>query len=250
MNILPVRGALFAAASARGAVYALDINKLEIVAKAGLEFLGLPRMTITNDGRFLCLTDSGEKATSLLILETDKLGQVLRAQDGTSPQFTTTNRQSSALYVPAFADDALNVYNIQPDQLKIAAQAGELDLVAKIPAKGGPIAVNLSSDESLLYIGLGNQPLIYIADTKTLRVEQAITLPSAVLTSAMSPGGRWLVALSRTTDHVFVIDTGLNRPVADLGVGKEPISLDISPDGQTVWVANTGDNSISVITLR
>jgi len=250
MNVISDRAVLFAAASTRGAVYALETSKLEIVAKAGLQFFGLPRMTMAQDGRFIFLTDSGDKSSTLLILEPSQLGQVVRAKDGTSPQRAEVNRSSSLLYVPAFSDDVVNVYNIQAEPLKLAAAAGAFNPIEKIPAKGGPIAANLSADESLLYIGLGNQPLIDVANTKTLKIDQTITIPTAVLTTQTSPNGRWLVALSRTTDHVFVIDTGSNRLTADLGVGKDPTSLDISPDNQTVWVANAGDNSISVITLR
>ncbi len=248
-NVVFHRDTLLAVSSARGGVYALDTNTMEVVSKAALQFLGLPRMTISPNGQFLFLTDSADKSTTLLVLETSQLGQVTRAKDGTSPQFTATNRQSSLLFVPAFADDAISEYNIQADQLKVAAAAGAFSPIAKIAAKGGPSAVTLNADESRLYIGLGNEPIIDVANTQTLQIEQTIALPSPVLVTKLSPNGRWLVAISRTTDHVFLIDTSSNRLIDDIGVGNQPSAFDFTPDNQMLWVADSGDDSIRIVAL-
>ncbi len=248
-NVVFSRDTRLAVSSARGGAYSLNTNNLDIVSKAALQFLGLPRMTISPNGQFLFLTDSADKSTTLLVLETSQLGQVTRVKDGTSPQFTTTNRQSSLLFVPSFADDAVSEYNIQADQLKVAAAAGAFSPFAQITAKGGPSAVALNADESLLYIGMGNVPSIDVANTKTLKIDQTIAIPSPVLVTQLSPNGRWLAAISRTTDHVYLIDTGSNRLIDDIGVSKQPSAFDFAPDNQTLWVTNSGDDSISIVTL-
>ena len=248
-NVVFNRDTLLAVSSARGGAYALNTKNMEIVSKAALQFLGLPRMTISPNGQFLFLTDSADKSTTLLVLETSELSPVTRAKDGTSPQFTTTNRQSSLLFVPSFADDAVSEYNIQGDKLKVAAAAGAFNPIAKIAAKGGPSSVTLNSDESVLYIGMGNAPSIDVANTKSLKVEQTIAMPSPVLVTQLSPNGRWLAAISRSTNHVYLIDTGSNQLVEDISVGQQPSAFDWAPDNQTLWVTNSGDDSISIIPL-
>lgn len=49
---------------------------------------------------------------------------------------------------------------------------------------------------------------------------------------------------------ISVIDTEKNAVVATIPVHRQPYFLDVSPDGDTAYVANSGANSVSVIDLK
>lgn len=44
-----------------------------------------------------------------------------------------------------------------------------------------------------------------------------------------------------------MIDTGTNSVLANVGVGKEPVDVAITPDGSRAYVVNKGSNTVSVI---
>ena len=53
---------------------------------------------------------------------------------------------------------------------------------------------------------------------------------------------------SNNSVEVFSLTTGiLDKPIA---VGSKPFGLDTSPDGNTLYVANSGDSSISIVDLK
>jgi YVTN family beta-propeller protein len=53
---------------------------------------------------------------------------------------------------------------------------------------------------------------------------------------------------SNNSVEVFSLTTGiLDKPIA---VGSKPFGLDASPDGNTLYVANSGDSSISIVDLK
>lgn len=246
---LPLSISSVARIATRGSAFALDTNRFEIVAKAGLQFYGMPRITISHDGRFLYLTDYSASSSIVLILETDKLSTVLRGQDGKQPGQTDVNGQGNLLFVPAQADSQINVYDTRPERLAVNAAAGVFDPSVKIPIKGGPNTVNLSADESRLYVGFADAAQIAVVDVKSNKIAQTIQIPSGVKISTMTPDGHRLIALSATTNLAFVIDTGTNRSLFDLNVGDQPVYIATSPNNHIAWVANYGDATISVITF-
>jgi YVTN family beta-propeller protein len=48
---------------------------------------------------------------------------------------------------------------------------------------------------------------------------------------------------------VSVFDTGTNSVLANVGVGKEPVDVAVTPDGTRAYVVNKGSNSVSVIAV-
>ncbi|MBI5030211.1 MAG: hypothetical protein HZB51_06770 [Chloroflexi bacterium] len=246
---LPLIIGTVARISQHGSAFALETNKFDIVAKTSLQFLGIPRMTLAPDGRLLYLTDYSASSSIVLILETDKLEPIIRAQDGKQPGQTDLNAQSTLLFVPAQADSQINVYDTRPERLSVNAAAGVFDPTVKIPIKGDPNAVNLSADGSRLYVGFADTSQIAVVDVKSTKVLQIIEVKSGVRMMAMTPDGSRLIALSATTNFAYVINTATNRLLFDLNVGDQPVYIAVSPNNHNAWVANYADGTISVISF-
>jgi YVTN family beta-propeller protein len=62
-----------------------------------------------------------------------------------------------------------------------------------------------------------------------------------------SPDGRWLAAVSTTTNAVSVVETATNRVKGTVYVGRNPHEAFFTPDGRELWVAVRGEDYVSVI---
>ncbi len=248
LAISPKGDRLFATMT-NGIVLAFDTNNLNnIVAKGSVDVQTGPDkpMVITNDGRYLLVSDSYARSSNVFALETDKLSQTSLLTSGLGPRLPEINRASSLVFVPCFADNLVAVYGATS---AYSIRPTSRSSYVTIPVEGGPVSAHLSKDESLLYVSLGNEPQIAIVNVKALKVEQLVQVPSSVLAAALSPDGQQLVAISNKGNFIFVFDTGARRVSAAYAVGKAPRGIAISPDNRTIWVANSGDGTLSVIAL-
>jgi YVTN family beta-propeller protein len=118
--------------------------------------------------------------------------------------------------------------------------------------------VVLSPDGKLLYVLDGVNGGVSIIDTATNTNIYPRSLPSGPKPTAMaisSDGTRLYITsdgYNGGPDQVVVVDTAkLYYPetVANISVGDDLSDVVLSPDGKYLYVANRGDNSISVITL-
>ena len=75
----------------------------------------------------------------------------------------------------------------------------------------------------------------------------AVKDATAVAWLATSPDGALLYALNNSDQQLYIIDTRAGRAVARVRVGDHPISARLSTDGKTVYVANLGSATISVV---
>ena len=81
---------------------------------------------------------------------------------------------------------------------------------------------------------------------RTVSIAALLLLFSAGMASAQvcayAPYGR-----GNGNGAVELIDTTINRPVQIIGLGKQVYGSAVSPDGNTVFIGNSEDNTISVI---
>ena len=70
---------------------------------------------------------------------------------------------------------------------------------------------------------------------------------SSVVGSARSPAQNAYIT-NVTSKNVSVIDTATDTVIGSpIPLGNVPIGIAVTPDGRKVYVANSGDNSVSVI---
>jgi YVTN family beta-propeller protein len=75
----------------------------------------------------------------------------------------------------------------------------------------------------------------------------ALKTATAVSSITLSADGKLLYALNNSDDHLYILDTYGGRAVARLNVGDHPLSAKLSKDGKTLYVANLGSASVSVV---
>ncbi len=89
-------------------------------------------------------------------------------------------------------------------------------------------------------------------------IPTALGLPTAAARPLVAITGRvgdvvidasnqFVYASNTSNDRVEVISLATHAVVASINVGPSPIGLDFSPDGTQLYVANSGDNTVSVV---
>ncbi len=103
-----------------------------------------------------------------------------------------------------------------------------------------------------LYIPNEADDTISVIDPQNSKVTAVITRLRAPHTSIMTHDGRFaLVTKSRLlSNFLAVVDTGTDRIIGEIRVGRTPKHVELSRDGRFAYVANQGDNTISIVDIE
>ena len=110
-----------------------------------------------------------------------------------------------------------------------------------------------SPDGALVY--LLRDPYLYTYTTsdytESKRIRLASGNPTEYLAMCLSPDNQSVYLTDRyLTDEVFAFRISDGTQMARVGAGGEPQGIDITPDGEYVYVTNNADNTVSVISTR
>src|SRR4030095_10002622 len=87
-------------------------------------------------------------------------------------------------------------------------------------------------------------------DSTTAPVLETANRPTYSSPIAISANDHLVWVVNPSDDSVSVIRPDINTVIAEITVGDEPQSIALTPDNLTAFVANTADNSISVINVN
>ncbi|MCS6830303.1 MAG: hypothetical protein NZ749_06625 [bacterium] len=123
-----------------------------------------------------------------------------------------------------------------------------------LPATFIGAAVDTARDR--LYASGGNDGSLIVFRLRSgERLERVVLStdehPDAFTTDiALSPDGRWLYVLDLANYRLIVVNTRTLKPVASVGVGRNPFALTLTRDGSRAYVANIGTFQYSLIETR
>ena len=151
------------------------------------------------------------------------------ASAGTAITYTAA-AQAGATYSWNFGDgSAATPFSTSPDESKVFAQPGVYSVTLTVRSANG----TLSSRTFLQAVG-------------GTRTAVQPTASSAMALEPRTSGAARLWVANPDGDTVAVLDTATNARVAEVAVGRQPVSVAVAGDGR-IWVVNKGAASISVI---
>ncbi len=131
-------------------------------------------------------------------------------------------------------------------KIKTGVRVGEM--AEGIPAVGGSSPNSLAATEDRVYVTNGNNDSISVIDAKTFQVISTIPLrlcdelkhlrghiPFGLV---LSPDGRRLYVAEAGINAIAVIDTKTEKLIGRIPTAWFPTKARVSPDGQTLYVAN------------
>jgi YVTN family beta-propeller protein len=119
-----------------------------------------------------------------------------------------------------------------------------------INSDGVPFSGAVSPDGKKVYFLDGDQSgkHVLVIDTTKNKLIESLYLPTNEAGEiTISPDGKTLYATVINSEYVEVLDLTTCNVTATISVGSQPDGIIVSPDGKKAYVANSVDNTISVI---
>jgi DNA-binding beta-propeller fold protein YncE len=208
-------------------------------------------VVVSPDGRTVYLANSDDSITPVSAV-TGKAGRPIAISGGSPGSFPgnggmTITPDGRTLFTVVENDKTETAPNLARVDLRTGRETGQI----RVP--GGVADFVMTKDGATLYV-LSGHTVLYAVDAATGRAERRIPAPDALLQNAetmlLSPDGSTLYmttsddegvgAAETMTGAVTPVDvrTGIARPA--IAVGWAPISLAVTPDGRTLYVAIDG----------
>ena len=212
------------------------------VLRAGVSPTGL---VVSPDGRTVYLANSADSITPVSAA-TGKAGKAIAISGGYPGGFSAgelaITPDGQTLFANVTDEESGATLPIARVDLRTGQETGQI----RVP--GGVSWFVLSPDGRTLYV-VGGSGVMFAVDAATGRAERRIPVPASLLGFPMvvSPDGGTLYTANSgddpagggTVTPVNLRTGAVGRPVS---VGWDPVSLAITPDGRTLYVAVDGMN--------
>lgn len=180
------------------------------------------------------------------------------------PMGLAISRDGKTLYAAENRGDALAIIDLASAAVSnvpvgaCSEQGGPVNYGAKQP-QCQPYGVALSADGYTAYVSNWGEKSVTPIKTATRSAGPKIavgTHPSALLANPRQ-GRHQLAVANGDSDTVSIIDTNSNAVVRTISLapyenapqGSQPNALGFAPDGNTLYVANAGNNDVAVVNL-
>ena len=150
------------------------------------------------------------------------------------------------LYVAAGTDNMILQYSIEREKL---ALKDSIKLGSRWPVKIWPAGIEIDESARLLYVVTRENNSLYIIDLDTKKILQTEKLEGEGYTCLLSADKKQLYISCWGCDKVLVYDTRLKKFSGEVSVGDNPNDMCLGKNGY-LYVANSNDNSVSVIDIQ
>ena len=117
------------------------------------------------------------------------------------------------------------------------------------PVKISVAGIAVDEAKNLLYTVTKENNSLYIISTDTKKILSQIPLGGEGYTCILSPDKKHLYCSSWGCDKIVILNTGSREIEGTIPTGNHPNDMAIDRKGRMLYVANSNDNSVSVIDL-
>lgn len=189
---------------------------------------------VSPNGKFAYVSNQGSADVSVVALDSLKVVDTIKVEEG--PHNVRFTRNGQLAYVTLQGGAGIGV--IDTAQRKMVR-------VIPVPGITGPHNMDLSPDESILYV----RDFVHhvaVLELKSGNVKKVITVGNGHGGIDVSPDGRFVVTSAIGDDFVSVINPK-TFAVTNIIVGNGPHGVRSSADGRWIYVTVTKDNLVAVI---
>lgn len=195
---------------------------------------------LSDDGKTLYVTDVAGNHLMAFDLSSGTPHEIHRVGVGVYPVHMVATRDGGSIFVTSFGGESVAV---------VDGHSWKLRATITTPAR--PHSIVISPDGKWVYTGCYGGTAIAIINVASDTLAATIPLPQSAEPYGLtiSPDGHYLYASDNLTGRLFVVDALARRVVSSVAVGLHPALIARSPDGKTLYVANGGSHSVSVVDI-
>ena len=203
-------------------------------------------MAISKSKKLMAVTNNGQGVQSLQLIDPKTetiLDNVIIAKSWYGLQFSADEKK---LYAAGGNDNWILEYVIENKKLILK---DSIILGNKWPNKIAPAGIAIDDAKQLLYVVTRDNTSLYIIDLQTKKTILQYKLGGEAYACILSPDQKALYISCWGCDKVYVFDTDKRNVTVEIPVGDNPNELCLSKNGKYLFVANSNDNSVSIIDL-
>jgi YVTN family beta-propeller protein len=201
-------------------------------------------MDCSPNGRYIAVTNNGVSAQTIQLISAQKfttLHTVSVRESWLGLKFSTNSKY---LYASGGNDNIIWKYAVDNDTL---ALADSIVLGKKWPEKISPAGLDIDDRKHILYVVTKENNSLYIISLKTKQVLKILPLTAEGYTCRLSPGKDKLYISVWGDSRLLILDTRRQTITDAVNVGRNPNDICITRNGRYIFVANSVDNTVSVI---
>jgi YVTN family beta-propeller protein len=201
-------------------------------------------MTISGDGKYLAVTNNGVSTQTIQLLDAKTYKVFCSSEIAESWLGLRFSADSKYLYASGGNDNRIVKYAINKDTL---TPNDTIVLGKKWPEKISPAGLDIDDKAQKLYVVTKENNSLYIADLKTKQVIARVQLSAEAYTCLLSPDKKTLYISVWGGSKLMVFDTKTATIKDSITIGRNPNDICMTRNGRYVFVANSIDNTVSVI---
>jgi YVTN family beta-propeller protein len=204
-------------------------------------------MAVSHSKKFIAVTNNGVSAHSIMLIDV-KSERVIDSTIIPKAWYGLTFSASDQfLYAAAGHDNKIVKYEIARNKL---VKKSEIILGAGWPNRIAPAGLTFDAKRQKLYVVTRDNRSLYVIDAKTEKIEKQYGLDGEAYMSVMSADSKELFISCWGCDQVLVFDLEKQAWKSPIRVGDNPNEMLLSANGQQLYVCNSNDNTVSVISMK
>ena len=201
-------------------------------------------MIVSKSKSLMAVTNNGQGVQSIQLIDPTTETVLDTKIIGKAWYGLAFSADEKKLYASGNHDNWIIVYGIENRKL---VNQDTIVLGKKWPNKISPTGLSIDDEKQLLYVVTKEDNKLYIVNLKTKAIELQYQLGGEAYACQLSPDSKQLYISCWGCDKVYVFDTEKRNVIAEITVGDNPNELLLTKKGKLLYVANSNDNSVSVI---
>ena len=201
-------------------------------------------IAVSESKNLMAVTNNGQSTQSIQLIDVPSekiIDNIVVAKCWLGLKFSADEKY---LYASGGNDNWILKYAIKNKKLVLK---DSLKLGDKWPNRISPAGIDLDDKRNLLYVVTKENNSLYILNTITKKVVAQYKLNGEGYTCLLSPDKQRLYISCWGCDKLYIFNTHTQKFDNAINVGDNPNDICQTKNGKFVFVANSNDNSVSVI---
>jgi YVTN family beta-propeller protein len=203
-------------------------------------------IAVSPSKKLMAVTNNGQSVQSLQLIDPVKEQVLDNVEIPASWYGLKFSADEKFLYASGGNDNRILKYAIQQKKLQLT---DSILLGAKWPEKISPTGIELDEAHNRLYVVTKENNALYVVDLLSKKILHLEKFTEPAYACQLSLNKKELYISLWGGKKLLVFDVKQSTISATIDVGENPNEILLSKNGKILYVANAGDNSVSVIDI-
>jgi YVTN family beta-propeller protein len=204
-------------------------------------------VAVSPNQKYLLVTNNGQSVQSLQLIDVAS-NQILDSKELPKSWYgLKVAANNKTVFVSGGNDNVILVFEIEAGKL---VEKDKIALTTEKKAVISPSGIEYDDATGILYVVTKENNSLYVIQAKTKSILSVHKLPAEAFTCLFNKKKDMLYISVWGARQVLPFQISTNKFLPAIAVGDHPNEMVLTKNGQTLYVANANDNSVSVIDTR